>query len=108
MGLYKNGSRKRKNFVAFFRDLLTSKEWMDLSSSTKITYLYFKSSYTGDNNGEITLYYSQMIKIFGNKQTFSNSIKELEEKGWIVRITNGGLGKIATKYSLTFKYDKFV
>jgi len=93
--------------MALLRPLLDSPEWLNLSTSAKLAYLYFKKAYVGHNNGEIRLYYSQMKKILKSSATFSKAIKELEEKNWIKTENQGGLFQRASTYSLTFLYDRF-
>ena len=107
MGVQKRTKHKYRNFVAFLRPLLDSPEWLNLSNSAKIAYLYFKSAYVGHNNGEIKLYYSQMRKVLKSSATFSKAIKELENKNLIKTVDQGGLYQRASTYSLTFYYDKF-
>ncbi len=107
MGSQKRKKGKHRDFVAFLRPLLDSPEWLDLSNSAKLAYLYFKKAYVGHNNGEIKLYYSQMGKVLKSSATFSKAIKELENKNWIKTENQGGLFKRASTYSLTFLHDRF-
>ena len=107
MGSQKKKQKKYRDFMALLRPLLDSPEWLNLSTSAKLAYLYFKKAYVGHNNGEIRLYYSQMKKILKSSATFSKAIKELEEKNWIKTENQGGLFQRASTYSLTFLYDRF-
>jgi hypothetical protein len=106
-GKSKKEKNKHRNFVALLRPLLDSPEWLNLSSSAKLAYLYFKRAYVGHNNGEIRLYYSQMNRVLKSPATFSKAIKELEDKNWIKTEKQGGLFQRASIYSLSFLYDRF-
>ena len=74
-------------FVRLERDLLFNcQEWGCLSSSAKLLYLYIKANYNTFNNGEIILSYSLLknIKGISSPKTISNSLRELEEKEWVL------------------------
>lgn len=107
MGRQNKQKTKHRNFLALLRPLLDSEEWLDLSNSAKLTYVYIKKGYNGSNNGEIVVPYSQLQKILNSTATISKVLNELENKRWIDRSLERGLYHKATKYTLTFKYDHF-
>lgn len=62
-------------------DLLKSKDFIDLTNSSKVLYLYMKMW----ANGKKKFYYSYSLanKVFGSRTTIFRVIKELEQKGFI-------------------------
>lgn len=93
--------------VGIERRTLKEENWQGLSAGAKIFYLHLKGRYNGSNNGEIKLPYSAMRNVKGccNARAISKAIKELEDKGWIIRKKKGGLYRYENLYKLTFKYD---
>lgn len=85
---------------------MTSEEWLLLPSTAKIAYMCIKCGFNGKNNGFITLYYSQFKRLLKSPATISKGIKILVDRGWIL-VEPGGLYRRASKYTLTFKHDKF-
>lgn len=101
--------KKHNSFVMLDRWLLFQcKEWQDLSNSARVLYVLLKGKYNGSNNGEIRLYYSELLKYkgFSSSSTIRKAIKELEEKGWIGRTRIGGLIRYSNKFKLTGRYDR--
>jgi len=67
-----------------------------------------KHKYTGHNNGEICLHYSE-LEDFMAPATIARAFRELEEKEWIVKErTAGGKYRFTTYYKLTGKYDNSI
>jgi hypothetical protein len=107
MGANKKNKYRSNNYVGFERPMLLSPEWLSLSKKSMLAYLYFKCSFVGGNNGQITLPYSELKKILKSSETVSKAIKELQEKGWIEVTAKGGMFHNASKYRLTFAFDRF-
>jgi hypothetical protein len=106
------GKRKHDHFREAFamfpkRMWFKCPEWMDFSPAARDIYCMLKASYSGTNNGEIHLYYSQLLKVSGlkSRHTIAKAFKELEEKGWIERNKLGGLLHHPTCFKLTWKVD---
>ena len=102
-------SNKYPSFVALPREMLKLPEWRSgLSSSGKVLYVHLKHKYTGQNNGDICLHYSE-VEDFMAPATIARAFRELEAKEWIVvERTVGGKHRFTTHYSLTGKYDKSI
>ncbi len=100
--------RKKKKlppFVAIGRAVLKSPEWLKLSSSAKLLYIYIKSKYAGSNNGEIILPYSELAPVLRSSKTISRALKQLVANEWIEIKQKGGLYRKTNIYTLTFKHD---
>lgn len=97
--------KKQKHFAAFFSSVIYSKEWKQLTKSEMVLYLYLKCGFNNNNNGEITLPYSNLRDVMSSK-TFSCSIKGLIDKQWVQKSKAGGLFEKASHYKLTFLFDK--
>ena len=100
---------KRRNrlppFVALSRETLRSKEWREeLSSSAKVLYIHLKYKFTGDNNGDLCLHYSE-LKGLMSKATAWRAFKELQDQEWITKSRQGGIYRFVNKFELTGKYD---
>ena len=94
--------------VRLERDLLfNNPECKNLSSSSKLLYLYLKASYNSFNNGEIILSYSLLknTKGISSPKTISKAIRELEKKEWVEVTKRGGMYGNSNRYKLTWKYD---
>ena len=87
--------------------MLRCNEWKNLSPAAKLIYIYLKSKFNGQNNGEIKLYYSELKGIRGISapSTAAGGFKELELKGWINRIQIGGMYRYFNIFRLTGKHD---
>jgi hypothetical protein len=106
----RKGKERSKSFVMLPRDMLYRQEWRKLSTAAKLYYIHLKAKYTGSNNGEIVLSYSELkgIKGLSSSGTISKAIKELEKKGWIRIRTLGGMYRHSNKYELTGTYDEYL
>jgi len=101
-------SRRRKNsppFVMLERSVLNSLEWQSLTHSEMIAYIFLKKNYNGSNNGEISLKYTELKKVFSSA-TLSKALKGLIKKGWIEKTKYGGLYRYYCLYKLTGAFDK--
>lgn len=99
---------KRSPFVGLSRNMLKSKEWrQDLRPAEREIYILIKYKFTGSNNGEIMLYYSEIEDMYSSA-TISKALKGLESKGWIKRTRCGGLYRFKNEYELTGKHDDWI
>ena len=87
-------------FVAIFKDMLKSDAWEVLSNAARVAYLHLKSKQVSQNNDEITLSFKEMERIM-NRHTFSRSIKQLEQYGFIMKEQRGGLYRRRNFYRLS-------
>ena len=112
MGLYKGRKNVRfYDFMMLGRDMvLHCDEWKQLSPSAKILYICVKAKHNGTNNGNIILHYSELEAVEGlrSPSTVSKAFKELAQKGWITKTSNGGMYRIPNKYGLTGRYDDYI
>lgn len=85
--------------------MLKSSEWRTgLTSSEKIVYVHLKGKFTGTNNGEIQLHYSELKDMMA-PATISKALKGLVNKGWVEKTQHGGMFRYCCKYRLTGKHD---
>ncbi len=105
MSYHKRAKRKGgRPFVMIEKDMLNSKEWKELSHTTKLMYIKLKSKYNGRNNGSIDFKYSEADDEFA-PATISRALAELTEKGWIEKTQHGGMFRYYCLYALTGRYD---
>lgn len=101
-------SRHKKNryppFVMLERSMMESDQWQGLSHAEMLTYIYIKKNFNGRNNGQISLKYAELKKVF-SPATLSKSLKGLISKEWIEKTKYGGLYRYYCLYKLTGKYD---
>lgn len=108
MSYSKRKKDRMRNFIAIGRDMLFgSPEWKKLSGAAKLLYITLKGKYNGFNNGDLRLHYSELKGVRGlsSSSTVAKAFKELEDKGWIVRVGMGGLHRHPNRYELTGKFD---
>jgi hypothetical protein len=103
--------RKRKKgklskFVAIPWELIDSEAWINLSNAARVALIHLKRKVNCPNPGEIYLSYNEMEKIM-NRHTFSNAIKQLEEKGFIEVVKKGGLYRLRNAFKLSEKWRFF-
>lgn len=68
--------------IRITRNMMNSKAWQELSVHSKVLYMEMKSKYTGTNQDDISLTYSEGQKLM-NKLTFTKSLDQLIELGFI-------------------------
>jgi hypothetical protein len=99
-----NHKIKAAPFVMIEKQTLRSKEWKELSHTTKLIYILVKANYNGSNNGEIPFSYRKDADVFA-PATISKGLKELVSKDWLDKTQHGGLYRHYCLYKLTGKYD---
>jgi len=113
--------RSKKPFVLVYIDLLRDPDFMNLSNSAKILYIYLRAAYNpyyeelNDYTGEIQvrLPYKQIEKIKGfTSNTIKKCFDELKNAKFIKIAEQGGLGRpnmpnIKSAYSFVGKYKNF-
>lgn len=100
----KEQMRKREPgpYIAMPFEVGRSIEYWGLSAQAMrvLNYLWF-AQYNGQNNGDLSAAYSQMRERgFKSRDTVWRALRELEEKGWIVRTRQGGRHR-CTLWALT-------
>ena len=69
---------------------LRSDAWRGLSGNSVRVYLELHMRYNGKNNGNLFIGMDRIASNLGiSKSTVCKSFKELEEKGWIVKVKDG-------------------
>ena len=100
-------SRRGKNrlppFVYITREMLKSKEFKELTNASRFTYLLLQSQIISRNQTEVVLTYTQAEE-YMNRHTFSRSIKQLINSGFIKKKQKGGLYKRTNRYSFSEKW----
>lgn len=88
-------------FTAFRRDLANSPEYDSLSGYAVKIFNALLGKYDGSNNGDLSLPYPEIQSRFKfAKPTISKALKELEDKGFIVK-TRQGYKSVCNLYLLT-------
>ena len=85
-----NRKNKLTRFVAMPWDLLDSPAWARLTNASKVAYLHLKRKVTNANPGALSLSYHEMEKHM-NRHTFSRSLRQLEQEGFVTKEQTGGL-----------------
>lgn len=104
------GQKRRKRFCPFVmlaKDMLMSPAWEKLSHREMIVYVYLKKNFTGFNNGEIPMKYSELKAIL-SPATISGALKGLISQGWVERTKFGGMFRYYCLYKLTGKHDNAI
>jgi uncharacterized membrane protein len=94
-------------FVAIFKEMLRSEAWESLSHPAKVAYIHLKEKCVSRDPGEITLSFKEMERIM-RRHTFSKAIKELEQRGFILKEQRGGLFRKRNFYRLTEQWRSFI
>lgn len=81
-------------FVQVINSFRREPAWMALSMTARVAYIEIKSRFNGyDNNGRILVSVRWLAEELGcGKNTAHKAIRDLEEKGFIVRMGGGGIG----------------
>ncbi|MCX5750866.1 MAG: hypothetical protein NT099_04255 [Candidatus Saganbacteria bacterium] len=93
-------------FVMLRKDLLKDPEWQRLSSSAKIIYIYLRAKFNCKTYSEVSLSYSEVKDMMSTK-TISRAFKELQEKGFIEKVKQGGLFGGICSYKFIGPYKDF-
>jgi len=109
MSRYRKKGATGRPHVGIDLGLMYSGKFMELSKSAALLYLYAKSRYRPGKNGEIKLSYRFMQKVRGFRSfnATSKALNELIEKGWLERVTPGGLLGHSSYYKITFKCEYY-
>jgi hypothetical protein len=105
-GQDKRGRSKRgERFVKLDHWLLKTPAWRSLSPPSRAIYIELAQRYNGSNNGEIALSVRDAAKLVHvAKDTASKAFRELEDKGFVVRVVCGSFNwklRHATTWELT-------
>lgn len=103
------GYRKKKNklarFVAMPWEVLDSPAWARLTNASKVAYVHLKRKITNANPGWLSLSYDEMEKHM-NRHTFSRSLIQLEQEGFITKEQTGGLFRRRNFFKLSEEWRK--
>ena len=104
------GNEKEKNklppFVAILKEMLQSEAWESISNPARVSYIHLKSKCISASNDEITLSFKEMEK-FMDRHTFSRSLSQLEERGFITKDKRGGLFRKRNYYRFKEEWKSF-
>ena len=101
-------ARKQKAppFVMLRRDLLKDPDWRELSSSSKIVYIYLRAKFNYKTFSEVSLAYSEIKDMFSTR-TISKAFQSLQNTGFIVKTKHGGLFGGTCSYKFNGKFKDF-
>ena len=101
---------KKKNrlppFVAILKEMLQSEAWESISNPARIAYVHLKAKCVTPNNDEITLSFGEMERIM-DRHTFSRSLSQLEEHGFITKNQRGGLFRKRNYFRISDQWKSF-
>jgi len=83
--------------------MLKSEPFKKLTNASRFTYLLLQAQITKPGQTEIMLTYTQTQE-YMNRNTFSRSIKQLVEFGFLQKKQRGGLYRRTNIYSLSKKW----
>ena len=97
-------AKRRKNhlppFVYITKEMLRSDAFKRLTNASRIAYLLLKSQCCKADQNEVKCPYSEAIK-YMHKSTFSQSISQLIELGFIKKEQQGGLYRKINVYTFS-------
>lgn len=97
----RKGRRGERKFSQLYDDMSKSKAFRQLSGSELKILMYFISEYNGTNNGNLDLSYEKAeLTLKMGRGTYSESLKSLEQKGFIKKAVQGRKG-ILSRYAVT-------
>jgi len=103
---HKEHARRREagGYVALPHAVIRSQEWADLSPFAVKLLLDMLSQYRGDNNGDLSAYWSKMHRDRGwkSKDTLFKSLAELRNGNWLELTRLGKRNKTPSLYAVTF------
>lgn len=91
--------KRPRPFVMVPKDMLRSPAWLSLTNAARVAWLHLAADQNGRNEGQLKLTYTQAAELMDPK-TFTHALKELQEKGFIVRTKPGGLMGGCAEYAL--------
>ena len=96
-------------YITIPNQCLISKNFASLSPHANKLFMDFASKYTGFNNGDLNMVWSEAIKRgWKSKATLYSARDELVQKGWIVQ-TRQGWNNRCSLYGFTFlKMGEFI
>ncbi|NQV36854.1 MAG: hypothetical protein HQ509_02480 [Candidatus Marinimicrobia bacterium] len=92
-------SKRLKPFVPLRIDMLDHPSYRGLSSKAKVMYSYFRKNSNGRFDEPIALPYSQLLDMFST-DTISRGFKELQDTGFIILVSKGGMYGSPSYYKL--------
>jgi hypothetical protein len=98
----------KEPFVAIYIALLKDPSFRKLRNSSKVLYVYLRSKFNLRTFNEVTLAYSEID--FMSSRTISAAFKELQKKGFIKKVSYGGLkgcGGSVSKYKFIGPFKHF-
>lgn len=100
MGGYRKKKDKLTRFVPLLWDMIDSVAWGRLTNAARVALIHLMRDKDKAGKVELKLTYGQMEAIM-KRDTFSRSLKQLEELGFITRTRIGGLYRRTNVFRLT-------
>ena len=97
-----NTSDLKDNYCILTKSMLTNENYLSLTNSSKILYIYMKLWSIGNKTFQFS--YNLATNIIKNRKTIYNSLNELEQKGFIEVISKSKQVGFGTKYCLSNKW----
>ena len=101
------GRRKRKTigepFVPMLKHMIKSPAYKKLTNASRVAYLLLRTQVNGDGQQEVKFPYTD-AEPYMKRHTFSRSIKQLEELGFIEKSQHGGMYRKTNSYLFIEKW----
>lgn len=98
-------SKKPKHYIRITDNMMDSKAWEGLSCQAIVIYMNIKKKYNFTNENNLSFTYKEGLEIM-NKRTFTKSIDNLIDNGFIY-IVRQGLLKQCSIYGLSDNWQYF-
>ncbi|MGC6326574.1 replication/maintenance protein RepL [Pasteurella multocida] len=96
------GRKEKGSFVGIPKAIVRSPQFRNLNGNETKVFLHLYSNYTGANNGYLAISYNKAKDYGLSRQTLSNTLKSLEDKGWIDKSRQGAKG-VLSLYAVTIE-----
>jgi hypothetical protein len=93
----KNRQKINGAFVPIMKEMISSPAFLNLTNASRVAYLLLKAQCSKFNQEEVQFPFSDACR-YMNRNTFSRSIQELQEGGFIEKSSFGGLYRRTNVY----------
>lgn len=102
------GRNETRQYFTFPYFMAQHEAFRSLSGAAVKVYIELRCRFNGGNNGELSLSLEEGARLLGlGKATVQRALKELEDKGFIVRTRQGQwYGRMASLYAVTSEGSK--
>ncbi len=97
--------RSSETFLALPHNLISAPKFQDLSGNAVKLLIQIASKYNSRNNGDLSASFEEMKSNKGwkSKATLNKCLKELLDKGFLIKTRQGSFPRTCTLYGLTWR-----